>query len=108
MNPLKSESRPRRILSPVRSRTLPCPTEGSKMTRAPTSSPRLLPCSVSFVPSGTFTVEDGDGVEGLLADAELSFPPPLASLPPEQPPRTRAEAAASATRDNAERETGER
>src|SRR5215211_2298252 len=61
MKPLKSARVPCWTLCTVSCSTDPRFWVGSKITVAVRPNDSLLPSSVSCTPSGTFTVEDGDG-----------------------------------------------
>src|SRR3954451_24264598 len=95
MKPLKSSRLRCSTLFTVSCRTVPRPSDGSKITVAGSRNDSLLPCSVRSVPSGTGTVEDGLGD----ADEEAApdeLPVSLAGPSELQPPSASAAAVVTA------------
>src|SRR6476659_1302259 len=101
MKPLKSSRLPCLTLFTVSCRTVPRPSDGSKITVPVSPKDSLPPCSVRSVPSGTGTVEDGlgdaddaDDEDEAASDDEL--PASLAAPSELQPPSASAAAVVTA------------
>src|SRR6476469_9634286 len=102
MKPLKSSRLPCLTLFTVSCRTVPRPSDGSKITVPVSPKDSLPPCSVRSVPSGTGTVEDGlgdaDDEDEDEAASDDELPASLAAPSELQPPSASAAAVVTAAR----------